>query len=43
MDDVVTLDNLETKIQEALDNEILEDVIISPTTGERISKAFRSL
>lgn len=43
MDDVVTMDNLEAKIQEALDNEVLEDFIISPTTGERVSKIFKSL
>lgn len=43
MDDVVTMDNLEAKIQEAVDNEVLEDFIISPTTGERVSKIFKSL
>lgn len=43
MDDVVTMDNLEAKIQEALDNEVLEDFIISPTTGERVSKILKSL
>lgn len=36
-------ENLDKKIEEALANEVLEDFIISPNTGEKKTITFRNL
>ena len=41
--DIVMVENLDKKIEEALANEVLEDFIISPNTGEKKTITFRSL
>lgn len=41
--DIVMADNLDKKIEEALANEVLEDFIISPNTGEKKTITFRNL
>ena len=43
MRDVVTLDNLDQKIEEALENEVLEDFVIAPDSGEQTTVTFKSL
>lgn len=41
--DIVMAENLDKKIEEALANEVLEDFIISPTSGEKKTITFRNL
>lgn len=41
--DTVMAENLDRKIEEALANEVLEDFIISPNTGEKKTVTFRNL
>ena len=43
MENAITLDNLEAKIQEALEHEVLNDFILSPANGQKITKMFRSM
>ena len=42
MKGVLTAENLDEKIKEALAEEMLEDFIISPDTGEKKSMTFRN-
>ena len=39
----MTLDNLDQKIEEALENEVLEDFVITPDSGEQTTITFKSL
>ena len=40
---VVTSENLDEKIREALSNEVLDDFIISPDTGKKKTITFKNL